>query len=361
MFTQSFRLHSALLVITLLLSPLTPLAAQPKDNAATVYLELFEQLPKSLTEEQQAILSSWKEVELNDDARNLARLYAPAMKSLHRAAVIKNCDWSIRPKSQSPFPAPGLMEYMVKGRELVNAVCLSSRIGFEDKQYNGAIDDLLDLLAFSRYFARGNTMIDYLTSQTSETNATELLATYLLEVQNQEILKVIVQRYDGLPAVVPLSDVFRNEAKVSRSLLEQATSGITDKPVSDKDKKQGQEIITQMDAVSQQMAAIAALPPGKREEAITAFEKKDQTQNRMLSLMGKPQLKVMRAANIGIARQALFRAALDMQVSGVEQLKKHLDPFGSGPFEYEKKENGFELKSKLKNAKGEQISLRVGK
>ena len=58
-------------------------------------------------------------------------------------------------------------------------------------------------------------------------------------------------------------------------------------------------------------------------------------------------------------RWALFRAAIAIQRDGEEQLASSKDPFGAGPFKYEKLPAGFRLTSQF-NFRGKQVELRVG-
>ena len=59
--------------------------------------------------------------------------------------------------------------------------------------------------------------------------------------------------------------------------------------------------------------------------------------------------------------RALFRAALAVANGGPDKLKEaqYRDPFGTGPFEYRARPQGFELVAKL-TVRGEPVKLTVG-
>ena len=58
-------------------------------------------------------------------------------------------------------------------------------------------------------------------------------------------------------------------------------------------------------------------------------------------------VKVIDARDRNRARLALLEAAVDVARNGREALAKHRDPFGTGPFEYVARPQGFELRSAL--------------
>jgi hypothetical protein len=80
MFLLSFCQVYVVLGVFLIPPSFSPVNAQPADNAATVYLALFEQLPKpeALTDEQREALSNWKDADLDGNAAKVVALYQPA-------------------------------------------------------------------------------------------------------------------------------------------------------------------------------------------------------------------------------------------------------------------------------------------
>jgi hypothetical protein len=58
-------------------------------------------------------------------------------------------------------------------------------------------------------------------------------------------------------------------------------------------------------------------------------------------------------------KHLLLDAAIDVSIHGEDALARHVDPFGDGPFTYERTDQGFILRSRIES-RGEKLALRVG-
>jgi hypothetical protein len=113
-------------------------------------------------------------------------------------------------------------------------------------------------------------------------------------------------------------------------------------------------------------ATSMSLPLGEFQKFLEKEEKEVLGNNVVLKTMAPALHKCRQAEARAEARQKLFKAALAVQLNGVEALKHHPDPFGDGPFGYTAYDGGFELTSKLKYRKEQTapetpLTLVVGK
>src|SRR5262249_9491393 len=123
------------------------------------------------------------------------------------------------------------------------------------------------------------------------------------------------------------------------------------------------------DAIFEEAAAIADLPLPECTRAAKAFETRlheEMTHADPLIVNIYPRLILPPVAKYRLgeskiqAKVAMLRAALVFLIDGQEEFAKVRDPFGSGPFGFQKTDHGFQLTSALKDANGRSVRLDFG-
>jgi hypothetical protein len=112
--------------------------------------------------------------------------------------------------------------------------------------------------------------------------------------------------------------------------------------------------------VYDELKTLAALPHDEFDARYPKFQQENIKPDTIAAFL-IPQIdNLLAKERRSQARVALLLAAIAVAEGGPERLKDIDDPFGDGPFEYQKLDNGFELKSQLK-FEGQPVTLRVGR
>jgi hypothetical protein len=176
-----------------------------------------------------------------------------------------------------------------------------------------------------------------------------------LKTEKKYYLDWVVARLRAAPAGTvksELANMFASpegEAQDIRELL---------KPLSDA------EVLRQVEAVGGVYDEFIRLMEQPRDQFATGSSRLDTRLREQMPLAIRflPAVnKLMEAQERQEAYRALFRAALAVTDGGPDRLKdaQIRDPFGTGPFEYRARPQGFELQSKLL-FRGEPVKLVVG-
>jgi hypothetical protein len=111
--------------------------------------------------------------------------------------------------------------------------------------------------------------------------------------------------------------------------------------------------------VYDELEKVLALSDNEFDAKYPEFQKKAEAANALAGVLLPALDKVRAKERRNRARLAMLLAAIAVVEGGPEKLKSIRDPFGDGPFEYRKLEQGFELTSKLR-FEGEPVKLVVG-
>jgi hypothetical protein len=374
-----FRI-SIVAMIAAVLAAAAPLIAEPlartnpDDNAALKYWQAFAQLPPRDDAEQKR-LSDWRTTSLDEASRKLAADAEKCMPYLRRGAALPRCDWSHDYEDGVML----LLPHLDKARTLTLLTCLRARIALADGHPAQEVNDLLDTMVLGRHVA-DPIMICLLVDYAMEQNAGDALA-LLLPKLDAETVKRIGDHLDKLPAAATIEQTLLTErehfigwgirwlknleragggdmrAKV-RTLFGTDDPGEIMKLVDDTSAKR---LIAALEALLpflDEQRRLVALPRDQFSAQWPALQAK-QSANVAAKVMLPAVTKVVDARDRAKAKFELLRAAVAVTRDGESALAKHPDPFGSGPFQYTARKNGFELRSNLE-IDGKPMTLTVG-
>jgi hypothetical protein len=247
---------------------------------------------------------------------------------------------------------------------------------------------LLDALGLARRLALGSEITGLVYQWAVETEATRLGASYLLDIPGDEMRRSFARRLNALPSPTSLASAIRTERDIlvahvrGCGLKALAADGIDvpDEEIKRMAKENGSRADAESKSVSRLCAAlrecfdkyaeIAALPIEQGRESAEALDEaldapRESSKGAWIhALRVRPMLippvSKLRVSDAKIqATRALFRAALEIAINGSKQASSSKDPFGAGPFRYERLEDGFRLESALKDHEGRPIGLTI--
>jgi hypothetical protein len=268
---------------------------------------------------------------------------------------------------------PGLLlPHLQKSRDLARLACLDLRRHFEEGRSAEAMDDLVDVLTLARHLSSDQTMIAMLVQFVIEWTGHQTAAQYLDRLKPKE-LAALALRLDKLPpsATLRASIDLENEHMVGW-LIKQIKNKLSPEQIEKimggegtytiVFKTQGEQgAIKQLEALQKDYAELSKalmLPRGQQDAKVEEARKKMEA-NTFGRLLVPAVNKVRAAEDKTEVRRALFRAAIALAQDGPEAAKKIKDPAGEGPFEVQKLDRGYELRSKFVDVENKPVVLRV--
>jgi hypothetical protein len=332
-----------LIAICCLLTSWVGAADGPAGNAAVLYQRAFAALPgpDNLVNK---IGASWTTAPL--DAATLAALkeFDPAFALLHEGSMAKQCDWELDYSKGLDLKLP----YLMPARTLTYAADLELRYLCAQKQYDRAADLAGDMLVLARRIASAQVIVARLTGSGIELSTMTAIAAFV-----PVLPKAALERLSGFasrpPQLPSLPDTVRSEGRMAVISFEENTKRNPPGPNVDPRAaaRRAEEIAAKIRAASEQQAAAMSVPLAQLP---AAAEKAMRLRDALL-----PEVSVVIPPAGGIidfecrvaVQRLQFLAALAVAKSGIEELKHFPDPFGAGPFKYEKLPEGFLLRSAL--------------
>jgi hypothetical protein len=270
----------------------------------------------------------------------LAR-FAPAIHSV-REAIHADLH-PTAPKVQDISP---LLEQLHRGRELYDLMMLQVRMDLANKDQDLAARDLLASIALGRNISREPVIVSNLVGIAIETGSMHQLAA-LLPSLTPEQRAVVRKEYAKLPEPTKFADVIHGEQTLAAQMLPRQMGA--------KAPEEIKKLAPFYDAV----AKASEESPGKFAQTV---QKEAENSPSMLAKAMAPALIRPYDAYIRLKiERAMFDAAMDVLDQGPESIQKTSDPAGEGPFKYQKRANGFELSSELRDADNKPVTLVVGK
>ncbi len=366
---------------TVILISATPGPAQPPGrsdlgaNAALKYWQAFAHLPPR-DEAQQRRLGEWRTTPLDAAARKLVADGQNSLLYLRRGAALPRCDWSLNYEDGVGL----LLPHLDKSRSLALLACLRARVAITEGHPADGLDDVLAVFALGRRVA-DPIMICLLVDYGVEQQAIDALA-LLLPKLDAGALRHVAERLDNLPPAATIEQTLTTEQNyfggwTVRWLKEQEQSGAgglrakvrafllgsedADEILKLVDDRSAQRLIQALEALGpfyDEQRRLSVLP---RDQFLAQWPdaEKKQSANPVARVMLPATTKLVDTRDRYRARFAMLRAAVAVAREGQGSLAKHPDPFGQGPFEYQARPQGFELRSKLV-LNGERITLTVG-
>jgi hypothetical protein len=328
----------------------------------------------ALDDEREKLLSEWNSVSLDSPA--VEKLVAESQTSimyLHRAARLEKCDWGLDYDDGISL----LLPHLSRSRDLARLAALHARYELKRGNTRALRDDATAMIVLARHVGRDPMMVGLLVRFGIEDMVVDLVAPHVpnLKVGYAGAREV----FESLPPSSRMYDTLAAEKKyflewIARKIKEEEKrdpgAGMRlwnnmlgpDGPEELKKVQSAAEAIKLTEGlfpVYDEMEKLVVLPPAEFESKYRAFKQQTAASN-SLSAFLVPQIDtILGKERRSQARVAMLLAAIAVAEGGPDQLKNIEDPFGDGPFEFRKLENGFELKSQL-TFEGKPVTLTVG-
>ena len=357
-------------------------------NPALLYYQAFLVVPEPMSNADEEYLWSkaGREQKLPERFGKIVVGYDNQFKLVREAAQQKvPCDWGI---DMSPGPATQL-PHLARAKAVAQAAQLRVMWDLQHGNQIGARDDLLAAFVLGRNVSRDGTLIGALVQ---DVNAAIVFSTVAQNFGqfSTETLKQLVDGFDAAPARGSVAAAIMTE-KLSQPdwlankirKLQQENPGNDSKvmeAIREDDELQAFDyfddegkrvtnnwqhiviasggtsdgllkLVRDMKPLYPRLARIMTLPQSECEDQIQKFHAEIQkSQNPLVQVFFTNPLGPRRREFREQAEQAMVRAAVEYKLHGESGLKSVMDPFGKGPFAFQRfvfegVDRGFELKS----------------
>jgi hypothetical protein len=344
-------------------------------NPAQLYYQAFLLAPDlSPADRDYLFTTNWQGQTLPERVGKILVGYDNQFKLVREGAQQKvPCDWGI---DMSPGPGT-LLPHLNRARAVARAARLRAMWDLQHGNQAGARDDLLAAFVLGRNASHDGLLISALVQIAMEAivygTVTENFGQF-----SPETLKQLVDGFDAAPArgtfanaiatteahdhsdwmenrVLELRKEYPgNDAKVLDSFSQlvddtniwprvvKAAGGTSDGFL---------KLVRDMQPLYPRLARIMTLPQPEYEDQIQKFDAEVRESQNPLAQFLIPQLSRARPKEFTIqAVEAMVRAAVEYKLHGESGLKSVMDPFGKGPFAFQRfvfegVDRGFELKS----------------
>jgi hypothetical protein len=342
------------------------------NNAALQYWQAFAMLPP-LNAEQEKLLDNRATAPLDDAAVKLLEQSHGSLKFLMRGAKLRECDWGLDYRDGASMHLP----HLAKARTLARLAALEARRAFEAGQHDRASDMAFGMAAMARQVGGDRTLVNMLVCYSIEEMTVDAVAPYLPKLgASYETSKAT---FESLPPSPQISQGVLCEKQMGawlRNKLEEAEkqqpgswrttwkSMILGPESEDPlwDVKSFDEVVAMMDkfqSVYDELGQLMKLPPQEFDAKFPEFVKHAKAESPIAKVLLPAMDKVVKAQRHSEVRMAMLLAGIAVVEGGPEKLGSIKDPFGDGPFEYRKVDDGFELSSKLEQD-GKPVTLTIG-
>jgi hypothetical protein len=341
------------------------------ENAALQYWQGFAMMP-TLDDDQQKLVQNWATVPLDEAVNKLLDQSQTSLMFLHRGAQKRECDWGLDYRDGPQLYLP----HLIRARTLARIAALDARRAFASKDYDRAFDDAVGMITLARYAGQDDTIIDMLVCFAIEEDVVNLVAPYPPEADASygEAMKL----YEALPPSPTLAQAVLGEKRMVSAVLEQLADAEHRRPGSwrqtwrsllgpdNEDPLQDvvkfgevRDRLEKLQPIYDELAELVALPPAEFDARYPEFAKRASAASPLAKIFLPAIEKTVAKQRRCEARLAMLLAAMAVVESGPEKLADIKDPFGDGPFEYRKLDQGFELSSKLIQD-GRPVTLVIG-
>ncbi|MEM9365407.1 MAG: hypothetical protein AAGD07_05385 [Planctomycetota bacterium] len=354
------------------------LPVDPLDNnAALSYWQAFALLPpidESARDELASVMRG--EAAVSDAMREIVMASEHSLEFLHRGVHIESCAWGLA-FELGPY---AYLPHLGKARELSRTALMRARIRFKAGQVQEGIDDTLAAIRLGRHVGQDGVivLINILVGFAIELEAIETIADSLHRL-NQQQRDDFEQELNRFPSRFDMKVAIQGERDVFLGwLLREIESGRSRDRIVDlaAESVKPQTIAQIKEASSEQLrewaretgvlyeAVIAAV--SKPNETLATAERLEaqiegQVASNPVTKMFLPAFGSTRLARKRyVTKKAQLSAAFALFRSGASalELEELRDPFGNGPFELHRVDEGVELVSDLKRG-DTAVTLRV--
>ena len=358
-------------------------------NPALLYYRAFLLAPDLSPADRDLFTTNWQGQTLPERLGKLVAGYDSQFKLVREAAQQRvPCDWGI---DMSPGPAV-ILPHLNRARAVARAARLRAIWDLQHGNQVGARDDLLAAFVLGRNVSRDGILISALVQIAMEaivhSTVTENFGQF-----SPETLKQLVDGFDAAPPRGTMANAMMTEKLINNDWfvnkirkLQQENPGSDTKvmeAVRNDDELQVFEyvgykaeirgtnfwqrvfmasggtsdgllkLIRDMEPLYPRLVRIMTLPPPEYEDQMQTFDAEIRgSQNPLVQVfLGGGGLLRARQKEFTIqAEEAMVRAAVEYKLHGESGLKSVMDPFGKGPFAFQRfvfegVDRGFELKS----------------
>ena len=331
--------------------------AGSEDNAADVYRQALEKLPKS--EDDLHLYEQWSAgVPVHQMAAELMGRCAPAFGLLHDATAIRPSNWGWDFGKGLALEPPEIEE----SKQMAQAAAIQMRSLLEQKRRDEAAALFRDVLVMGRRIGAQPMLAARDADEQIEHAAFVVAARYLPGTPRDKLdrLTVIVTE---LPALPHLKETLEGQQRLVMTSLQAPPQSAARAPLrgprSPQDPKDERELARQVEELFRSVVKLAARPPEETGPALDAFGARySQAAPIVRRLVPDPRQAASQEARRK-AEQALFLAAITVVRNGRGALKTTKDPYSDGPFGYDVLVDGFQLRSKLA-VNGAPVILKCG-
>ncbi len=380
------RIITCLCLSLLFLFRADPAAAAPEEkfrtdiNPALLYFQAFLLAPTLSDEERDYLFATnWQGQYLPEKFGELISRYHLEMAYLHRAAAQKYpCDWGI---DFTPGPETLLPE-LAACKKVAQAARLHAMWELQQGDENAACQDLIGALAIGRNASRDGTLIAALVQIAIENIVCVSVAESFGHF-SPAALQQLEAGLDTAPTRETIGDSFTMERfTFGHWLRDRIVEYQADHPGDDAavmadthklvdrinyegdtnfwmnltnsagDTVDGLIKLTQQaELFGEQLSRIVILPHGEFEKQFDQFSEQVKKSGNFLTLESLNAWPNSRRKEFTVeANLAMVRAAIEYKLHGDDGLKSVPDPFGNGPFRYDRfvfqgQDRGFALKS----------------
>lgn len=343
------------LVVVLAIIPVSrAMAVDEQGNAADLYRQAAESLPRSPVELK--AYENWSTQPLDKGTLDLVARLAPTRRLFRRASNSQKLDWGWDYRKGPDLRIPELQSF----RSLSEAAALWTRVDFEQHRFDEGIDSSFDVLLFARRLESAPLVILSLVGGGIEAQETTVVAAYLPQISELRVAQM-ESRLALLPSPRPVTSSLAAEMDASRGYLAkiaQAT-GKADNPTVQTALAEDLRQLQSLDNAAVRLVGLNPQQAAAQEEGYNAKVAAVPQRLRPFVFNDPAQLSYVDAYNR--EHRELFRTALDLRAHGPGAIKSSKDPLDGKPFAYSAVAGGFRLQSDLVNPKTSQpVDLSVG-
>lgn len=345
-------------------------------NAATVYRKVFG-WSKGLPAGDKERLRKAATIAIDDPGIDaLLREGGHVLGALREAASIPLCQWETEVLSTDDLTRDRLDIFNV---DAIRLACLSARRHARAGRGRDALDDVFAGLTFAHRIGTGGVMFARILECGGEVPAFQTLGR-ILPGLDRATLDDLSRRLDVLPSPEPAGATVGPESRFILATLRKRIEAAGPVIAGQKwgeigfDDEEGAAIgrltggdraklLAHLEANDRAFAELARrldLPRPGCLGALDAFARDERSTHPIVAGLVENIRGVRHMVDRMHALRSMLRAGLAMVRDGDAAFQAQSDPFGSGPFDLERRGKGFLIRSALRDAGKPEVSLAIG-
>ena len=318
-------------------------------NAADTYRRAFDAMPHLSSDELALLTSVTPRAEAASEA--LAARWDGALKLLHAATAVPDCDWGIDYSAKGPGTA---IPHLAAARDLGRAACFRARLAWEKGDRESAVRDLRDTVILARRIGNNGKdgLIGSLVEVSLEKMVIKICAARLTDAQDAHALNSLVMEFASGPQQNLMARAVQAEKNCFIPWFRREWQKNADAPhiVEQFGHLPLQDMPQWLDDAEKTFDTVAKV----MEEAPANFAvrwdpvmKDIRARNNPLTAVVLPAGDKAYDHEMQLRMEwGLLRSGMALLKGGAEALPANPDPFGN-PLDYRKLDAGFELSGKL--------------